>query len=110
MDKNLTADFYKVRQDVDSTEKRIQEKFKLMEKTQKINFERCSDHGQRMFVLNIYFDEINIQAFEQSNIDEIKLLLVRYSELRAKQKNIETEIFAQKAIEKQNINVRKEYD
>ena len=99
-------EFHNINTEIKKLEKEIEISFKKFEKKEEIEFSRCYDYGERGFNLTLYFDEINIKALSDENINKIKLLLVKYRELRKKQKILESEFINNNAIKnQQNLDV-----
>ena len=97
------AEFKQLQIEILEFERMIEQKFHLFEKNQEIESGRCFDHGQRGFALTIYFDEMNLVAFGEKNLNEFRNVITKYKLLRDKQKKIETQLNAEYASEKQNL-------
>ena len=92
MSTNTIAKFQKIKIDVRSLEKQIEGKFKLFEKNQTIELEMTHDYGRRMFSLILFFDEINLTAFSDKSLNELRSLVSQYKMLRKSQAKIESQL------------------
>jgi len=96
------AEYQNIRIELNGIEKEIENLFRMLEKKQRIDFDRCSDYGERGFVLHLFFDQINIQALKEENIEKLKILLIKYDNLRTLQSRAEEKMNIDKSIEKSN--------
>lgn len=104
MNSEVIAEYEKLKIEVDQIEKKIEAKFKLLETSQKVMFDRNIDYGKRCFVLTLFFDEINIDVLTDDVTKEMREMLAQHFKLRERQRKIELEVYTQKAIEKQNLD------
>lgn len=94
-----TSKLIEAKKEILLIENELQRLLMQISRRKKIDFERTSDYGQRGFVMQITFDEINTEAFD--NVDKIKELWKRFVELRKIQKQTESQFNVDNAIERQ---------
>jgi hypothetical protein len=90
--------------EVAEVEKRIAAAMRRFEKRQDIDGSRNRDHGNRGFALMIYYDEINLLAFDPDFIAGLKADVVKHRTLRKTQIGLETEILADQVIAAQMMS------
>jgi len=94
----ITAQLIEVKQKILLLERQIQELFLQFGRKQQIDFERPNDYGYRGFNLQIFFDEFNIEAFDNS--EQIKNIWNEWIQLRKKQRKLEVNYDSEIAIKK----------
>lgn len=92
MDDNKFSEMQLIKIRIRELEDKIREKFENFTKNQQIVFDRCSDYGERFFNISLYFDDINIQALSDENINQIKQFLIQYRQLRKNQRQLEVDL------------------
>ena len=102
---NNLSEYQQTKIKINELEKQLEDSFNLMTKNQQIVVNRCLDYGERSIVLQLYFDEINLQSFNQENIDNIKRLLIEYKNLRVQQKKLENKAMEEASTMRQNLRL-----
>ena len=90
--------------EVAGIERKIATAMRRFEKRQDIDGSRNRDHGNRGFALMLYYDEINLQAFDPDFIAELKADVIKHRALRKTQIGLETEILADQAVATQMLS------
>jgi len=99
MDINNTAELIEIKNRTLAVEKELEDLIRLFTKRQKIDVERTNDYGKRSFHLIFYFDDLNIDAF--NNVEKIKELYEEHTNLRKRQQTVERQYDGELAIKKQ---------
>jgi hypothetical protein len=86
---SATSELIDVKNKLSVVEDKLSELMEKFCKKETIDFDRPSDYGARMIVLEIPYDEFNVAAFDKAN--EIKDFHKIYVDLRKAQKKLEAE-------------------
>ena len=84
-----TAELINIKEETLAVEGKIKTKLLNMTRKSKIDFERPNDYGQRNLQFIVVFDQLNIDAFNDENIKELRELYARFTQLRRQQIGVE---------------------
>jgi len=98
---NNTAELIDIKNKLFKVEKDIENLLSKLPNKQQVDAGRCNDYGTRGFALTIYFDELNIEVFNEENIKKMQTLYQLYWHLRKKQKAAEEKYDSSKVVEQQ---------
>jgi len=104
MDTQKIAEYQNLKIDLLHTEKEIEERIRLLEKKQVIDTNNPMDYGVKGFSMLLYFDEINIMALSDKNIEKIKQLLTKYQKIRKQQSILELQLKVESQVVRQQMN------
>lgn len=90
------AEYQKILLDVRAIEKKLQDYFVILSQSESVQYDRCSDFGERGVSIFIPYDNINLSAFREDRVNQIKSDLAAFRELRNKQRKLELLVDAQK--------------
>ena len=91
------AEYQKILLDVREIEKKIQDYFVVLSQNESIQYDRCSDFGERGISIFIPFDNVNLSAFRTDQVEKIKSDLAIFHDLRNKQRRLELLVHSQKS-------------
>lgn len=102
MDTTEISQYQRILMEIKEAEKKLQDFFILMARNQSIQYDRCSDYGERGVSLFIPFDALNGEAFALDKIEELKRNLSSYKLLRDKQRKLELKVDSLRSINRIN--------
>lgn len=86
----LTIELARVDLAITEIEQHIESVMRPLERKKSLDYSETSDYGQTSFLLNIIFDEFNVEEME-AIITRAKAMFVRRRELRAEQGKLRRE-------------------
>jgi hypothetical protein len=99
-DVDVLSEFQSTKINAIKIENQIKDLLIPITRSENMNFDRCADHGERCVPLTFYFDEMNVNAFDEERMKALRSLLGYHHELRMKQKVLETKIDTLTSIKK----------
>lgn len=102
MDEKLLARYQNLSSQVTDLEQLIEKRFKSIERKDVIEHGRNIDYCERGFVIQLYFDEINVNALKKEDIEQLVKYLVDYAKLRKEQRDVEGKVAQEAKMERLN--------